>query len=306
MMNPPMRKSGSLSLLAAITVLFSACFDSPEYDHSPHIKFEGLYFGKAPNGEDSLVVSLSFKDGDGDLGFNPTDFQSPFNQINFVANNNGQLLPVAADLATDFNGYAYKSNSKTPRNPSYFILPLDQQVNELITLESKDDGFTLPPFTGPYQCFLNHESYLHEQLNPDTIFIWRENDFLIKDKSSIVDTLVSRNDPTVYYYTVVNYFYIMENPHHYNLKVEFFVKSNDGTFKEYDFRKEFCETFDGRFPILTDDDRAVEGVINYSMVSAGFLPTFSVKTLKLAITVYDKALNASNRIETPEFTLQGI
>jgi hypothetical protein len=84
------------------------------------------------------------------------------------------------------------------------------------------------------------------------------------------------------------------------------VKNNDGTFTEYDFREQFCETYDGRFPILTDKERALEGVVNYSMVSSGFLETFSIKTLKLRVTIYDRALNISNTIETPEFRLEEI
>jgi hypothetical protein len=301
-----MKQVRSAFLFAISVVFLSACFNPPEFSNSPTIKYEGLFFGKAPNGQDSLVVSVSFKDGDGDLGFNPTDFDSPYHQINFFANENGQLSPLTPALIQSFNGYTYKNLKKTPGYPSYYIPTPGKPVSELITLSSRNDGFTIPPFVSPYDCIVNHESYLNEQTNPDTIFIWRNDAHLIKDKSTIVDTLVRNGDPSEYYYAVVDYFYLRENIGHYNFKVEFFVKNNDGTFTEYDFRKEFCETYDGRFPVLTDKERALEGVINYSMVSTGFLPTFSIKTLKLAITVYDRALNVSNRIETPEFRLEEI
>ena len=292
-------------LFFASVALCAGCVDAPEFDNAPKIEYEGLYFGKAPSGEDSLVVSVSFKDGDGDLGFGtgPEAVENPFHHINFFVNDNGRLLSVPSSLVLSFEGYKYKSSGKTPRSASYFIPTPEVAVKELITLASINDGFSLPPFTSPYNCFINEEAYLNEQQEPDTVFISAGGSFLIKDKSTIVDTLVRSNNPSEYFFAVVDYFYIQENPYHYNFTVDFLVKNNDGSFTEFDFRKEFCETYDGRFPVITDDARALEGTINYSMVSSGFLPTFSIKTLKLAVTIYDRASNKSNTVETPEFTL---
>jgi hypothetical protein len=41
-------------------------------------------------------------------------------------------------------------------------------------------------------------------------------------------------------------------------------------------------------------------------VSTGFQAIFGQKTLKLQVTIYDRALNTSNTIETPEFRLEEI
>jgi hypothetical protein len=303
-----MKPVRSALLFVISVVVFSACFNPPEYNNVPNIEFEGVSFSKSPNGQDSLVVSVSFKDGDGDLGLSANsgpDTESPYHEINFFSNDNGALYPINGIRIENFSGYTYKKAKTTPRDPSYYIEP-EKATAELITLQSRNDGFTLPAFTPPYDCFLNEESYLNERQNPDTIFIFRENSYLIKDKMTIVDTLVRNGDPNEYYFVVVDYFYIKTNPYQYNFKVQFFVKNNDGSFSEFDFRREYCETHDGRFPRLTDKDRALEGVINYSMVSSGFLATFSIKTLKLAITIYDRALNTSNTVETPEFRLEEI
>ena len=88
--------------------------------------------------------------------------------------------------------------------------------------------------------------------------------------------------------------------------MKFYIKNNDGSFTEYDFAEEFCETHNGRFPRLADDNRTLEGEINYSMVSGGFQAIFGNKTLKLEVTIYDRALHSSNTIETPEFRLEEI
>jgi hypothetical protein len=42
------------------------------------------------------------------------------------------------------------------------------------------------------------------------------------------------------------------------------------------------------------------------MENFGFVPYFRNDTLKLRIRIIDRALNTSNVIETPEFTLEGI
>ena len=303
-----MKPVRSAFLFVISVVILSACFNQPEFSNSPTIQYEGISFQKAPNGLDSLIVSISFKDGDGDLGLSGTsreDSESPYHEVDFFANDNGELFPLPGIRISSFAGYRYESTLATPRYASYYIEP-SKQVAELITLQSRNEGFTLPPFSKPYDCFLNDESYLNEGLNPDTVFIFREDDYLIKDQSKIVDKLVRIGNPEEYYYAVVDYFYIRSNPFQYNFIVEFLVKNNDGTFTEYDFREQFCETYDGRFPILTDKERALEGVINYSMVSSGFLETFSIKTLKLRVTIYDRALNISNTVETPEFRLEEI
>jgi hypothetical protein len=108
-------------------------------------------------------------------------------------------------------------------------------------------------------------------------------------------------------------FYFQLNPNHYNIFVDFLEKNADGSFTEFDWRTEFTYpncgiTFDGRFPILSDLNHKtpLDGTIKYGMVSTGFLVLFSIKTLKLRITIQDRAFNKSNVVETKEFTLQSI
>jgi hypothetical protein len=305
-----MKPVRSALLFIISVVLFSACFNPPEYSNVPFIEYEGIFFGKSPRGDDSLVVSISFKDGDGDMGLSQTneeDINDPYHDINFFANDNGQLYPLASGFIQSFTGYTLGKSKKTPQNSFYQVLAPAKQVGELITLQSRNEGFSLPPFVDPYKCALSDESYLNNNGLPDTVYIYKDYKYLIKDHLTIVDSLIRDSNPDQYWFAVVDYFYIKPNPGHYNMYVKFLVKNNDGSFSEYNFPHEgFCESFNGRFPVLTDGKRPLEGVINYSMVSTGFLATFSIKTLKLQVTIYDKALNKSNTIETPEFRLEEI
>jgi hypothetical protein len=122
---------------------------------------------------------------------------------------------------------------------------------------------------------------------------------------NIIDSLLIDN---IKYYGVKDTIYFEKNPNHNNIKVEFFVQEN-GVFEPFDWVTAFppdCgETFDGRFPRLSDESKPLEGTIRYSMESAGFLSLFSIKKIRLRISIKDRALNTSNVIET-EFTLNQI
>ncbi len=66
----------SILILTGITLSLSACFNEPDYSNTPQIDFKGIFAYKdlpAQRGvgrgrRDSIVVTIGFKDGDGNLG----------------------------------------------------------------------------------------------------------------------------------------------------------------------------------------------------------------------------------------------
>ena len=227
--------------LGVIALMLASCFQPPEYSTVPSIEYESVIFKDIANQSDpdSLILTIRFKDGDGDMGLDPKiDTIAPFNSRFYFQFSDGSLI----------------TNSTRRTNKNYD---------------------TLPAFVKPYNC-----------INWD-----------IRTVNHKVDT-----------------FYFKLNPNHYNIFVKFFVKNSDGTFKEFKWAEEFAYpqcgiTFDGRFPVLSKElsqRAALDGKIRYGMVSTGFLFLFSIKTLKLRITIQDRHLNKSNTVETPEFTLQQI
>jgi hypothetical protein len=169
-------------------------------------------------------------------------------------------------------GLSGNETSPPYNNKFYFLLP-DGKFITYNTRRTNPNYDTLPAFVQPYNC-INWE-------------VFREDNI-------VVDT-----------------FYFQLNPDYYNITVDYLVKNPDGTFTEFDWTKEFnypnCGiSFDGRYPILYKDrpGAPLEGTIRYGMGSIGFKILFSIKTLKLRIQIKDRALNKSNIIETPEFTLQ--
>jgi hypothetical protein len=224
-------------------VIFS-CFDPPQYSPVPSIDLASLKFKEVGgvSEPDSIIISLNFKDGDGDLGLDASSFVD-------------QNIPYNNKYYFKFSDDTFLNYKAKRTNPNYD---------------------TLPAFVKPYNC-INWEIFTENQVVKDTI-------------------------------------YFELNPDHYNIFVDFLVKNSDGSFTEFDWRKEFAYPncgipFDGRFPILSKDlsqKSPLEGEIRYGMVSTGFKILFSIKTLKLRIKIQDRALNKSNEIETPEFTLQSI
>jgi hypothetical protein len=225
-------------------LLASSCFQLPEYSPIPTIDFTSIIFrdNPDPSAFDSLIVTVHFKDGDGDMGLDSKgDINAPYNDKNYVYYN-GSII-----------------NYKIKRLAAKGDPKLD----------------TLPAFVNPYNCTN-----------------WQ------------ILTVNGKTD-TLYYHA---------NPNTYNIFVQYFIKNTDGSFKEFNWVTEFpypnCGIpFNGRFPVLSKDlthKAPMEGTIRYGMVSTGFLILFSIKTLKLKVTIQDRALNKSNVLETPEFTLQQI
>lgn len=239
----------AMGLLVLIT--FHSCFNPPEYPIVPQIEFDRIQFKDVttPGSADTLVLTLKFKDGDGDLGLRDADTTNILyaNKLYYRLSNN-TLLNYATKRAWD------KDNN--PAND------------------------TLPNFVAPFNCTK-----------------WEVINFT-RNGVATRDTL-----------------YIKLNPNHYNIFVDFLVKNNDGSFTKFDPQQIFvypnCSVnlFNGRFPILSKDlnrEAPLEGTIRYAMRSNAFNVFFSIRTLKLRIRIQDRALNKSNEIETPEFTLQSI
>ncbi len=168
------------------------------------------------------------------------------------------------------------SLTKVPQNLGTSMLDYnDRRTNSLYS--------TLPSFVTPYSC-TNYEVVTDGN----------------KTSPKILDTL-----------------YIEYNPSHYNILIDIYTKNNDGSFTKFDWSKTFkypnCSVagYNGRFPILSADlskKSPLEGLLKYGMsASSGeFVAFFSIKTLKISVQIYDRALNKSNLLETPEFTLQSI
>ena len=290
-----------LAIFALLNALLG-CFDPPDYDNTPKINFIKIEFVEVGgfSDADSLNLYIDFRDGDGDLGLATDQIDSPYHSTNFYVGEGGAKTVVSSFVRPNFNEFKYTSSGLSPSDPSY-VMYSTSNPGTLVSLDNRAE-YGLPPNQSPYTCTAYYQAYLY-----DTIFI-SESDKEMLTPEMIVDTLVNSSNE-IAGYAALKTWYIESNPNHYNITVKFLQKQNDGSFVEFDFREAYCTTYDGRFPVLADSKRAVEGTLKYAMVGTGFLSTFSINTLKLEIQIKDRAFHEGNDgdpIETPEFTLNDI
>lgn len=108
-------------------------------------------------------------------------------------------------------------------------------------------------------------------------------------------------------------FYIQKNEYHNNLHIEFQRKRNN-QYTRIDFASEFGNTscdvvvFNGRIPIFDMDNlgRSLNGSISYAMLSAGFPIVLRQDTFRLKFYIYDRELNKSNEVLSPDLTLREV
>jgi hypothetical protein len=283
----------SSTVISGIILVAGCEKDEPEIiPELPQIEFESLEFIEGSTSIDSLRLTISFSDGNFDLGLQSFDgdLSPPYNTVNFFTLQNGVLQALASGVRI-VNG-----------DPKLFIEPTSTQTGKLTTyrkIVNELDG------TATYAC---------SDYDATTPLWVNESDFEFIDLSySILDTVVYSGTKAA---VVQDTFLIEFNPNGFNITVDFIVEQPDGSYEEFDFRKEFCglTSFDGRFPLLEGMQTGQEitsgpfkimatsgraGKMIYTMNSAGFQYFFSNKNLKLRVSIKDRSLNESNVVETP-------
>ena len=233
-----MKRIRNSVLIALVIIGFNGCFTAPTYPVVSQIEYASIYYGKATVGQDSIVLEINFKDGDGDLGLDDT-----------------------YNSDTTFSLQRYYTYKGAP-----------------VTYKTKRQNpqLGLPDFVTPYNC----------------------TNWDVKSNASFV---------------VIDTLYTKYNPNFYTIFIDFLIKDAQGNFIKFDPAYYFiypnCSIagFNGRFPVLSKDPgkkSPLDGKIRYSLRSLNFEAIFGIKTLKLVVTIQDRALNRSNTIETPPFSLQ--
>ncbi|SMD44640.1 hypothetical protein SAMN00777080_3265 [Aquiflexum balticum DSM 16537] len=95
--------------------ILGSCISPPDnFPSVPEISFKDIRFVPT-DGSDSLIVSVDFKDAEGDLGLNPTDISPPFQPVDFIRDNLGRLIVYSA---------------RPPEAPSFN--PIDWEINPIV------------------------------------------------------------------------------------------------------------------------------------------------------------------------------
>ena len=265
-----MRFIQQISIITLLLTGLASCFDPPEYPVTPSITYENVVFKDSddPTISDTLVVSINFKDGDGNLGIDGTLNVPPFNNRWYFR----------TSPATQCESGLSEPCSKIQRSV-YDPAKLDEYIT--YKMRRTTPGYdTLPEFKTPYNC-TNYEIVYDELLRPtDTIYFQLNKGFY----NFFMDIYVKQPDASFQKFD-------------WSRQFTFPLCVTDGSNGRFPvFTK--GDDLSQKIPL--------EGTINYRFTSTALLATFSIKTIKLKIRIVDRDFNFSNEIETPEFTLQQI
>jgi hypothetical protein len=270
-----MRLAGKIFWGSISTLLVSSCFDPPQFPIIPDIGYKDIRFIDMPDpspfevATDSLVLELSFRDGDGDLGIRSSESNPPFNDRWYYLL---QPIPNCDDNPNDGVNRCYELR----------LEEINKYVSYKLKRKPVNGSDTLKPFVKPYNC-TNWE--------------------VVRDKAGkVLDTVYFQANP--HYNNIFVEFQMKESSSSCSSPPCFSVFD----WSQY-LNYPSCEVqgFNGRFPYLNTQDLGetpLAGVIKYSMPSPFFKTIFGARTLRIRVYIEDRLQNRSNEVITPEFTLR--
>lgn len=287
-----MKTIKGLVTFVLLTAALGGCFNPPEFSVVPSIRYESVVFkeNSSPTSKDFLVIAFNFQDGDGDVGLGAKQTDEPFHATSYyLATEGGDTLAVG---------------TVSPHAEYQEMLSIPKGVTgKIVTKRFLDKYAAYQNMFPKYVC-----PFINTAYEVDSIYVL-EQDKGIYDPTEVRRyRVIPRSGSFPAVHVLLDTFAIRPNPRHFNIAVDFLVKQSNQTFTRFDWKNScgFGQDFSARFPNLSDNDSPLEGTLHYEMGTVGFHSLFDGKTLKLRVRIWDRALNASNIIETPEFQLQDI
>ena len=85
-------------LLMLLTVL-AGCFRPPEFPDEPEITFNNIKFKTGDDLGDSLILSIDFQDGDGDIGLRGSEVSFPYHPFDVIVDSRGDTVTFSGTNA---------------------------------------------------------------------------------------------------------------------------------------------------------------------------------------------------------------
>lgn len=285
----------SIWLISVLAV--TGCFEKDVFPDTPKISFEDIVFYDGTN-TDSLILTFSFEDGNGDIGIiDGLDILPPFHEFDVYIDSRDSLVTEAnlsevvppiylAPLITqNFAPIGISGNTLIvdPSDSDYPVLAFNRQ---LFSEDVSDIPFECPGLANQDQTFLTNTTI--------TSYDFDENTRIIPTTGAqVVNTTIP----------------VRRVESHYNFIIEFQKKVGENYVPlDYQdiFGTELCDIgiFNGRIPVYDPDGKS--GTITYSIQSVILRLAFLDDVIRAKFFVYDRAGNKSNEVFTPEFVLSDI
>jgi hypothetical protein len=286
-----MRKTAvQISLILLILVQLS-CIRPPEYPDIPQISFERLKLTDTA----SLVLTFHVRDGDGDIGLaseseNIDDSLDPFHPFGVVVGEGDEIVTFNNSI----NGpYGLIPGIQLPI--TYTLFKGRNENNEAI-IETRT---VLGLFRAGDRTFYSNDDERpvdYDCLDYEIMSFYTVDQEIVNDEV-VSETLVEDVDTV----------YVQRNPNHFNIYIELYIKQG-GNYVLYELDE--CDPgYTARFPLFKKSNigRPLDGNISYAFFSVLFNDPESspllTETLRIRFWIYDRTLQKSNEVITPDFRL---
>ena len=245
-----------------------ACSPPPKLPATPRIEFiKAEFWDMGLQNPDSLNVTISFEDGDSNLGLDQGEA--------YIPRSSNQVYLFRANSMLDFERIFFIDNDGE-------LLKLNSKWNKPVPYDS------LPDFVHPYNC----TNYTTDT----TLFYFSATDgsrVEVKDTlyfqpsvdnfNYFIDFLIKQSDGSFERFPWESFLGAPSCGETFNTR---FTRADVGT--------------------SAADDGPIQGRLTYKMISRGFIFELRNKIFKLRIRIFDRSLNASNTVESEELTLDKI
>jgi hypothetical protein len=152
-----MRFKNYSGLMLVTALGWTSCISPPDnFPSVPEIKFSTIEYVRT-GGQDSLNISVDFKDAEGDLGLSATDVNPPYNPLNYKRDAAGNLITYS---------------NRPPEAPSYN--PIDWAVDPVVNNATVKDTIWVEVNDDQYNIFIR---FYVKRNGEFTEFRWQDPPF---------------------------------------------------------------------------------------------------------------------------------
>lgn len=128
----------SIALFLFSCIFLNSCTKSPVYPDTPEIEYHSM---TRYSSGDSVIISINFKDGDGDLGIKAEETNPPYHELEYVRDNSGNFVKLGSSPSLppyncfdyvdgEFDGVAGRDTVQVKLNPNYNNFLIDFYVKQ--------------------------------------------------------------------------------------------------------------------------------------------------------------------------------
>lgn len=285
-------------VLLIMVVTLTGCFNKDIFPDTPNIGFEDIVFYDGAT-TDSLILTFSFEDGNGDIGvIESQDVLPPYNEFDVYIDSRDSVI-------TEANiGLAVPPVYTAPLITENFR-PIGISGNTLIVDFAEGDYPILAFFKEFYSDDVSDIPLVCPGLtNQDLTFLSSTTltPYIADEAGTIIPSEAGSQ-------VIASALPVNRIETHFNLILQFEKRVGDNYVPlnyQQIFGTDLCDigVFNGRIPQY--DPEGKSGTFTYSIQSAVLRLAFLDDVIRARFYVYDRAGNKSNEVTSPDFILADI